>query len=319
MTLLLKNAIESIQIGVEDFVKTDEKRHLSAVRNIYAGLLLLYKHMLAEMSPDGSNNVLIKKDILPEKRNGANVQFVGAGNRTVDVQEIQKRFKSLNIYVDWNRFKIFQEIRNDIEHYYSQKSAEAIKKELFSHGFVLINDFITRYISDAPPEILDEYYWKVLLKNNEVFEAARQRCLESLEKVKCPYESFFYVLPYLRCQECNSPLIKPRVDECYSSDMILYCEEWNHEFRLDDIIEAAIHDAYQADNYIAIKDGAEPVTGTCPECLSESYIIEEDVCLKCEATRAYTKCQLCGGNISHEEQHFGGFCSHCDYVMSVQR
>jgi hypothetical protein len=40
---ILNNAIESIQIGVEDFRSEDKRRQLSAVRNVVAGILLLYK------------------------------------------------------------------------------------------------------------------------------------------------------------------------------------------------------------------------------------------------------------------------------------
>ena len=36
---LFANAIESIQIGVEDLLRNDERRVLSAVRNVHAGEL----------------------------------------------------------------------------------------------------------------------------------------------------------------------------------------------------------------------------------------------------------------------------------------
>lgn len=39
---ILKNAIDSIQVGVEDFQSDDDRRCVSAVRNIGAGILLLY-------------------------------------------------------------------------------------------------------------------------------------------------------------------------------------------------------------------------------------------------------------------------------------
>lgn len=40
---ILQNAIDSIQVGIEDFEDGDERRNVSAVRNISAGTLLLYK------------------------------------------------------------------------------------------------------------------------------------------------------------------------------------------------------------------------------------------------------------------------------------
>jgi hypothetical protein len=55
---LLTNAIESIQLGVEDYRAGTRPRLLSAVRNIHAGILLLYKEKLRRLSSTDSNNVL---------------------------------------------------------------------------------------------------------------------------------------------------------------------------------------------------------------------------------------------------------------------
>jgi hypothetical protein len=49
---LFANAIETIQIGVEDLLRNDERRVLSAVRNVHAGVLLLCKEKLRRLSPD---------------------------------------------------------------------------------------------------------------------------------------------------------------------------------------------------------------------------------------------------------------------------
>lgn len=47
---LLKNSVESIQVGVEDFDSDDARRSVSAMRNIAAGLLLLFKIKLCMLS-----------------------------------------------------------------------------------------------------------------------------------------------------------------------------------------------------------------------------------------------------------------------------
>jgi len=51
MNSLFKNAIESIQLGVEDFEANDPRRALSAVRNFYPGTLLLAKEVLVRKAP----------------------------------------------------------------------------------------------------------------------------------------------------------------------------------------------------------------------------------------------------------------------------
>ncbi|QBB70700.1 hypothetical protein ELE36_10180 [Pseudolysobacter antarcticus] len=57
------NAIASIQICIEDYQSTDPRRALSSVRNLYAGTLILAKEKLRRLSPEGSNEVLIKKQL----------------------------------------------------------------------------------------------------------------------------------------------------------------------------------------------------------------------------------------------------------------
>src|SRR4051794_21146651 len=94
---ILANAVSSIQIGIEDYKSSDARRALSAVRNITAGVLLLFKEKLRQLSPDGSDEVLIKEKIAPAQTQGGAVRFVGKGKRTVATVEIQERFQSLGI------------------------------------------------------------------------------------------------------------------------------------------------------------------------------------------------------------------------------
>ena len=83
MDTILKNAIASIQLGVEDFQSGDERRSLSAVRNLTAGVLLLFKEKLRQLSPAGSDEVLLKKNIRPTPSAGGGVAFQGVGKKTV--------------------------------------------------------------------------------------------------------------------------------------------------------------------------------------------------------------------------------------------
>ncbi|WP_201529004.1 hypothetical protein [Psychrobacter frigidicola] len=62
---IIQNAIDSIQIGVEDFESDDDRRSVSAVRNIAAGILLLYKEKLCQLSPSDNKELLIKQNIRP--------------------------------------------------------------------------------------------------------------------------------------------------------------------------------------------------------------------------------------------------------------
>ena len=112
---LLTNASESIQVGVADYGLGSRPRVLSAVRNIHAGILLLYKEALRRKSPPGSNDSLIKAKIEPEPDGSGGVKFVGVGTKTVDSKQIRERFETLGISTDWPRFRKIAGARNDIE------------------------------------------------------------------------------------------------------------------------------------------------------------------------------------------------------------
>lgn len=79
-------------------------------------MLLSYKHKLSLLSELGSDEALIKQRVLSAIDDGENLIWKGQGKKTVDVQSIKERFKSLNIDVDWKRIEKINDFRNDIEH-----------------------------------------------------------------------------------------------------------------------------------------------------------------------------------------------------------
>ena len=127
--LILKNAIDSISMGLEDFQlsEKDERRMASCTRNIISGILLLFKYKLAILSPEDSDEVLIKKEILPVCDENNNIVSQGSGRKTVDVYDIKNRFKSLGIQVSWNELDEVIKYRNEIEHYYTRINIDSAK------------------------------------------------------------------------------------------------------------------------------------------------------------------------------------------------
>ncbi|MBI9110724.1 hypothetical protein [Maridesulfovibrio ferrireducens] len=315
MSLLLKNAVESIQIGVEDFDSDDERRYLSAVRNVYAGLLLLYKYHLFCLSPDYDKELLIKKNIAPKIGSDGNIDFMGDGKSTVDVCGIRKRFKNLNVEVEWKMFEKIQKLRNDIEHYYVGESLDKVK-DLFAQIFILIKNFVSTYLNKEPAQLLGNDCWAVLLENNAVYEETRKECLESIEKVDCKFCSFGEVAKHFSCPECDSELIKVNEEGDYHQELGLICMSCSNEFEVWDIIEDAVQSSSYGHNYYAYKDGEEPSIGTCPECSKETYIFDDDVCLACGESRAYKECKLCSCELSVDEQWAEGYCAYHHEMLS---
>jgi hypothetical protein len=75
-------------MGIEDFQDQREERIISAVRNLHAGMLLLFKEKLRQLSPPGSNEVLVKEAMEPNKMADGSIHIVGTGKRTATVQQI---------------------------------------------------------------------------------------------------------------------------------------------------------------------------------------------------------------------------------------
>jgi hypothetical protein len=74
MSELFESAVGSIRIGVQDYRSPDDHRHISAVRNCYAGILLLAEEVLARRFPNEDPDNLI----------AANLKPVAAPNGTVE-------------------------------------------------------------------------------------------------------------------------------------------------------------------------------------------------------------------------------------------
>lgn len=100
MSSLLENAVVSIQLGLEDFASEDERRVVSAARNLYAGVLLLCKEVLRQLSPPDSNDLLIRTKKKAVRDADGNVRLVGDGKKTIDRAEIEETFKQLQLGVD---------------------------------------------------------------------------------------------------------------------------------------------------------------------------------------------------------------------------
>ncbi len=186
------------------------------------------------MSPTYDSELLIKRDILPELDSGGNVRFVGSkGRKTVDVQQIRVRFKQLGIQVDWNLFDEINDIRTDIEHYYTSKS-EASVREVLSKSFVLIRDFITSKLEQSPLEILGADCWNSLLNVAEVYQREEDECRATFDGVDWQNEILRECICEIRCAKCGSSLIRTKHIGQYTPSMKFQCSSCGDEFSAED-------------------------------------------------------------------------------------
>ncbi|AVA34662.1 hypothetical protein RN01_30445 [Cupriavidus sp. SHE] len=309
MDSILKNAVQSIQIGVEDFQSADPRRALSATRNIMAGVLLLFKEKLRVMSPKDSDEALIKQNLTPKYGPSGAVVFKGEGRKTVDVQQIKERFKSLDIDVDWATFDKISKIRNNIEHYLVTESANAIK-ELVADSFLIIRDFVTKELGEQPVDLLGVATWNVLLETSAVLEKQRAECKATIEAIGWESDLMEGVASNLTCLSCETSLLKPVDPDVSQNELEFKCTVCGDQFELVDLLEKALGEYFAYDIYIAATDGGDSPIGTCWECGRDTYVLEEKTCIACDATPKHDECAVCGAGIGPDEQEFNGLCGY---------
>jgi hypothetical protein len=310
---ILSNAVDSISLGIEDFQSEDQRRLISCTRNLFAGVLLLFKHRLVQMSPAGSDEVLIKQRILPVLSDGQLV-WQGDGTKTVDVQQIQERFESLNITVDWSRINKINKYRNDVEHYFSTLSHSAVRV-LITDCFVVIRDFVRQELGLDPLGIFDAEVWRAFTEVAEVYQKEKDDCITHIKAVDWKYTFLGDALSECSCPECGSGLLDtdPGCKDRHDAEFI--CLSCGNTVSFEILAEQALGEFFAHTNFRSMKDGGDPVTIDCPTCGKDTYMLEDDVCLICEESAQRT-CDLCGCDIPPSEIDGGGLCGYCSNMMS---
>lgn len=312
MSPLLANAITSIEVGVEDYKLANPRRAASAVRNLYAGVLLLLKEKLRRESPPGSNDGLIYERVEFTKC-PQGIAFVGKGKKTIDVEQIRERFKSLGLALDDARLEQLRRIRNDIEHH-SLKESHAKVQEAIARTFVLVASVLEDHLGMKPHETFADGVWETMLDEAETFKGIEDRCRASLLALKNRPDAAESALEYLECPACGSSLMEAAANTNYF-ETTFTCRACGAEADLVTAIPLALAALYAGEAYDVVKDGGEGSIGTCPTCDADAFCIEDDVCLVCGEGRQYTECDRCGADLSLDEQDTG-MCSYCDHMAA---
>jgi hypothetical protein len=308
---LLNNAVVSIHIALQDCDAPQQERILSAVRNLHAGILLLFKEKLLRLSPPDSRDILLMAKTEFIKNADGKAIAVGAGRKTVDVKQIRERFQKLDVTTDWKRFEEISRLRNDIEHYFTNVSQDAMRA-MISNTFLIIRNFVTEELDDDPQELLGEEAWQKMLAVSEVLEKERLACQEAITTIDWESDSLARAVSSLTCSECGSPLLLP-MDKKRGAD--LRCRSCGEEETFDNYAPRALAEHFAAANHYAYKDGGDPVTITCPFCSEDGYIVAENSCVLCGES-CETTCSFCGNEIPVEELSDGSMCGYCEYKLS---
>lgn len=310
---LLTNAVEAIQVGVADWREGSRPRLLASVRNIHAGILLLYKEALLRLSPAGSDEVLIKARQVPVKDDAGQVQYKGVGKKTVNTHQIKERFKGLGISTDWKRLDQITAVRNEIEHYFPNATQDSIRG-VVAGAFVIIRAFCVEELDEEPLDLFGRDTWEAMLAANELYELERKTCDQAIAALDWYSPTVKEAVAGIRCTTCGSDLLIPKDGGPYSQP-VLECRLCASRQDAEEYVPTAIEEALGADQYAAFADGAESPTGVCPNCFEETYVMEEGMCALCgEAVEQ--ECSRCGQAIPPEELASSPLCGYCDHIMS---
>ncbi|MBI1282548.1 MAG: hypothetical protein GC179_30760 [Anaerolineaceae bacterium] len=313
---LLNNARDSIIMGLEDYSsgKKDSKRLISCARNLFAGILLLFKHKLAELSPPDSNEILIRPKIKAKKNEHGEIYWIGDGKNTVNVHEIKERFNSLGISVNWDRVDKVNKLRNDVEHYYSDQPKELIRN-LLASSFIVIKSFIELHLEKDLESFLGKKSSDAFKIIAHAYNEEKERCIKTLNQVDWKSDSLLSAIVEYDCPICKSGLLTVQKVESDLSDIKFICQSCDYSSEFNEFIEEAISDYFGYQNYLAYTDGDEVGTISCPNCTKDTYIIHEHYCPLCGASVEH-KCRLCGIDIPASEINGSGYCSWCDNLLS---
>lgn len=316
MKELLKNAVLSIELGVEDFRAEDERRLLSSIRNLYAGVLLLCKQVLWTASPAGSEGSLIYKDLVPEYQGDGSVIMKPkkAHRNTVDRRMIEDRFKSLGFDLDWDRLNTLAGIRNDTEHLFL-KATPVTAREALASAMPLIERLLVDHLEEDPTSLFEDGIWPVLLENSEVFEQQADRCRKTFDDVTWSADILPDAVRHLRCPSCGSSLVRciETVDMDFDS-LWLECAECGQDIEREEAFEKAFQEINVKEAYRVAKDGDLPSIAQCPECHRLSWSRGDRRCVFCDEQSL--KCNICGTECDPEDYDSeAGLCSSCSWGM----
>ena len=313
MNSLFDNAVQSIVLGVEDYQTDDPKRALSAVRNLYAGVLLLGKEVLIRQAPMADPNTLLASRVEPMPDGDGGVRFSQSGVQTVDFETLGKRLKKFGVDVDLRHMKQLNKTRNSIEHRSTELSPEALREQIAAVFPTVIQLF--HHTGEEPGDILKDA-WQEILQVREAYEVEAKACKDTLEAINWPRSAIAEMT--LCCPNCGSGLVAQR-DPANSDphSMVCSCRACANELDPEEVVEKTLRSHFALEAYIAMTDGDEEPFGMCPECGRETYLwgSENDGCTMCGAVLG--ECVFCGEQLSpwSVSGDDDSWCSYCHYKM----
>jgi len=311
MSKLFENAIESLTVGIEDYQRNSRPRSLSAVRNFYAGTLLLAKEVIVRKVPGADPDEILGARYKPVGNGAGSVQYKAVGNRTIDFDQVAERFRDFGISISHSKLKDLNRIRNDIEHLFTNATHEAVREAIAKAFPVIVELF--RLIDEEPREVLGDA-WLAMLEVRSFYESELEQCEETFAKVD--WQSTTLAEAPKLCPDCGSHLVEHANPENTAyEEARARCRACGEEIEAEKLVVTAI-ERYPELSHRDIKHGAEPDYTTCHECDLDTFVLSENRCVWCKATLG--TCAVCDEQLTpdNKDPDGDGLCSYHAYVLS---
>lgn len=321
---LRENALTSIRLGVEDFERCrlagddgDPARALSAIRNLFAGVLLLFKYKIATCVDDPSDAealIFNPPEVLPHPDGKGGVNWGPVGkfkNSTIDVATIRKRFETFEIEVDWAVVEKLQACRNHLEHLHPAHTLGEVA-DFVAELFPVLQSFIQSQLDETPADILGSA-WQAMLLHHNFFVENSQKCADAWAEAGVP-EGMQPWVQVCKCPQCASTLLTPMQQHLDNGDSV---EHDHKEYKAvciacghSELVAPLLFKAVEKDHGYDPRSGGEPTLERCQQCGQDAFIVPDQACLWCAGELDYTECEDCGESLGQEDQDNDGRCSY---------
>ncbi len=315
MTELLTNAIYSIQLGIEDYQSNDDRRPISALRNFYAGVLLLGKECLLNAAPDAEPMEILASKFVPSLDEDGQVVMTPKGQTTIDLNELRERFSTFKLKWPAGNIKDLQRLRNDFEHFHSKAPKDTIRQAIAA-CFPLVEGFFA--ILQKSPKLSLGSAWDVMLAERAFFNKQKADCDATLQSL--PWWDSIENSSVFSCTECSSSLLFQADASNAEPTMIAGgCKACAAEFSAEETVTMIVESVFAVDEFERVKDGGEQTIYDCPECAYPTYVQAGMYvgCYYCqyviegECARCFTDL-----NINNQSVNNPSLCDYCDHVTS---
>ena len=262
-------------------------------------------------SPPGSNDALLYEKIVYKRATDGTIVFVGVGRKTVDVGQIQERYKNLGLALDTAPLNELQQMRNDVEHHDASKHPHAKVQAAIAKTFVLVARVLEDHLARKPNAVFSSEVWQTMLTEAQTYKDIEDRCRQSKAKLAGVLDAARELLDSFECPDCGSTLLEATTSDYIESDYA--CRVCGEQSSLAVLMPVAVKVAYAGAAYEAYKDGSPAPIGACPTCGADAFHDEDDVCLVCGEGRPYANCERCDASLSLDEQETG-MCSYCQHM-----